>query len=642
MAHIIIGTAGHIDHGKTTLVKALTGIDTDRLAEEKARGISIELGFAHLELPGGITAAIVDVPGHERFIKNMLAGAAGIDMALLVVAADEGIMPQTAEHMDILKLLEIKKIIVVITKIDLVDDEYLELVREDIGKLLTGTRYEDAPILELSALRGRGLAELKELLAEAARNKVETGRTRAPARLPIDRAFIMQGFGTVVTGTLFDGEINIGDTLEIAVKEKRFRVRNLQVHNQAVAKAVAGQRVAVNLAGVGPGELEKGDVLGVPGWFEPTVRVDVSCHLLPSSPWKLQPNTRVRFYQGTKEAFGRVVLFDRAELAAGEEAYLQIALEEPLLVCRGDNYIIRSYSPSVTVGGGRIVEPLAAKHKKKEAGLLAELEIKASGDLDRIAQLLIEKNKKPTAVPALSRRLGLPAEDTEPVLARLTGARKIVRLGSGEEALYLSASKLEEGEKLISREIKGHLEKFPLEPGLNKEALRAKFWPDMALKEYNALIQYWIERKVLALRESQFLVPAGYERSVGGVWAEKIAAVEQYYLRSRWQIAGWEKIRLDLNLDQKTGQQVLQYLLRAQKLYPLAEDLYLWQTLLDEAKQKIREWLKDNGQITVAQARDLLGTNRRIAVPLMEYLDKLKFTVRNGEARKLAGKGQAE
>ncbi len=636
MSNIIVGTAGHIDHGKTTLVKALTGIDTDRLAEEKARGITIELGFAHLLLPGGNTAAIVDVPGHERFIKNMLAGAAGIDIALLVVAADEGVMPQTIEHLDILTLLAIKKVIVVITKVDLVEKEYMALVREDIGKLLSDTVYHDAAILEVAAPQGWGLNELIELLGLEASANINARKTETPARLPLDRVFVMQGFGTVVTGTLFDGQINTGDNLEIAVKQKRFRVRSLQVHNQTVTKAVAGQRVAINLAGAEAKEIEKGDVLTMPGWFAATSRIDVSCHLLKNSPWRLQPYTRVRFYQGTKEAFGRVTLFDRAEVLPGQSAYLQIALEEPIVVCRGDNYIIRSYSPSVTIGGGKVLEPLASKHKRKESSLIADFEIKASGDIVKIAELYIEKNKRLMAAQELTKYLGMSGGGVQKVVNGLVATGRIIEVSAGEEVCYLSKLNMEQWEEYISREIQMHLQKYPLEPGLNKETLRVKLSPEMTLKEYNALIQYWVNHGVIDLCENQFLVLHGYQRSVEGLWAEKVGAVEQYFYQNQWQIPSWERIKTDLSMDQKTGNQVLQHLLRSQKLFPLAEDIYIWGSFLEEAKDKIKTWFESSEVLTVAQARDLLGASRKIAVPLLEYLDKTRYTVRTGEYRKLA------
>jgi len=363
MSHrVIIGTAGHIDHGKTTLVRAMTGIDTDRLKEEKKRGISIELGFAPLRLPSGQVAGLVDVPGHERFIKHMLAGAFGVDLVVLVIAADEGVMPQTREHVDIIELLGIKKGIVVLTKKDLVDEEWLLLVEDEVRQYLSKTILKDAPIVPVSSTTRDGLPELMKLLDDMAAT-IEEKPAFGQVRLPIDRVFKVVGFGTVITGTLWSGALKVGDTLEVLPTGAKVRVRNLEVHKDKVETAMAGQRVAVNLQGIEAADLERGYVLATPGFITPTFRIDTSLRLLSSSPWTLRNWHRIRFHLGTDECLGRVVLLDRDELNAGEEAYAQIILELPIVANKHDRFVLRFYAPVTTIGGGVVID--AHPHRQK-------------------------------------------------------------------------------------------------------------------------------------------------------------------------------------------------------------------------------------------------------------------------------------
>jgi selenocysteine-specific elongation factor len=633
LANVIIGTAGHIDHGKTTLVRALTGIDTDRLKEEKLRGITIELGFAHLTLPDGQRVAIVDVPGHERFIKNMLAGAAGIDIAMLVIAGDEGVMPQTREHLDIISLLEVKRLIVVITKIDLAEPELLDLVEEEIWELLKETPFRRSPVVRVSAHTGQGLEKLIRLLAEISAS-CPTREKAGIARLPVDRVFTVQGFGTVVTGTLFNGEITVGDNLEVASKGLKVRIRNLEVHNQHMDKAVAGQRVAVNLAGVDAKDLERGDVLTEPWWFKPTNRIDVSCHLLKSAPWSLKNMTRIRFYQGTKEALGRVILLGREELQPGEKGFLQIVLEEPVVVMRGDNYVLRSYSPLYTIGGGRILEPHAHKHKRSEKNLLEELTLKASGDPAALAQSFLQKRKTPTSLEEVAIYLATRNETAQLIMQGLVEKGALVAL-SDKDSVYISSQVLALLEERAAGEIKKYLRENPLEQGMNKEILRAKLSADLSQKDFNILVNYWVQHKKLVLHEGQYLAPPGYTPRLEGLLASKICEVEKFYRDCLWQIPGWEQVKTELHLEEKLASQVLPYMLRTGILTPLTEDLYLLTDLVNEGKHKLRTWFNEHEALTVAQARDLLGTTRKIAVPFLEYLDKNKFTIRLGEIRKL-------
>lgn len=648
MAYLVVGTAGHIDHGKSSLVKVLSGIDPDRLLEEKKRGITVELGFAYLQLPGGNTVALVDVPGHERFIKNMLAGVTGLDLALLIIAADEGIMPQTQEHFAILQLLEVREIIIVITKIDLVEPAVTELLKEDIRAFLAGTGYEGAPILTFSAVSQAGKEELLRALEMAVAEKAASGKGDGVVRLPIDRVFAMPGFGTVVTGTLLSGEIKGGDQLFIPLKGKRVRVRNIQGHNQVIESAQAGQRVAVNLAGVDTREIERGDTLTVEGWLTPTQRLDVSLSLLKTAAGPLRHFSRIRFYQGTAEIIGRVFFWDREELQPGEKAFAQLVLEKPAVVQKDDRYVLRSYSPLTTLGGGTIIEPLARKHKKRDlAKALAELAVKAEGGPQEIILLTLAQEQKPLSAEELARRIGYRGEEVERILQDLTvnnGAGAGNRAANGEavialslnerERVYVAASFVAEKELALLQTVKDYLQSNPLEPGIKKELLRSRLFSSLELNQFNGLLNYWVQQEKIAMIDGLFIAPIG-ARSVNEAWLKQISAIEEYYRACGWQVPLWKTVEQELQLDGKTSAQFLRYFLRKGDLLPLVADLYLPQYLLAEGQAKLEEWCKQNGDITVAQFRDLVGTTRKVAVPFLEYLDRTKFTVRNGDKRTL-------
>ncbi len=638
MSSLVIGTAGHIDHGKTALVKMLTGMDTDRLKEEKKRGITIELGFANLILPCGKNAAIVDVPGHERFIKNMVAGVIGMDLALLIIAADEGIMPQTREHLDILRLLEIREIIVVISKIDLVESEYIALVKEEVEQLLKGTRYNNAKTVEVSASTGAGREKLISLLDEFAVRSDFKRKGPGFARLHIDRVFKMPGFGVVVTGTLNNGKLLVGDNVEILPRRRPARVRGLQVHNKTVDKAVAGQRVAVNLAGLEYSQVERGDVLAAPERLKPSRRLDLSCYLLPDAPDALRHMARVRFHHGTAEILGRVVLPWQQELQPGEEGFIQIVLENPLVAVRGDNYILRRYSPLQTIGGGRVIEPDAERRKLKDGWDTDELKTKETGNTEKIISLYITKKSKPVTLNELSVYSGLEDKEVLLYMQALEKEGEAVSLGSGEEQIYASTGYFEYWEKKISREIEIHLEKYPLEPGVKKEQLRSQYFSDMSTKMFNAVLEIFIARKSLSLTDNQYVTCYGHKLNIDKHLADKILAIEEYYLNKAWQIPYWKTVKEDLAIKEGDASQLLKFLLRTEKIYPLDGDTYIWHTLLETAQGELLKLAESKVEFTVAEARDALGTTRKVVVPLLEHLDKIKFTVRTGNVRRVVGK----
>lgn len=637
MSEVVIGTAGHIDHGKTSLIKALSGVDTDRLKEEKARGLTIELGFAKLKLPSGKIVSLVDVPGHERFIKNMLAGAAGMDLALLVIAADEGIMPQTREHFEIIRLLEIKKIVVVITKTDLVDNDILGLVNAEIESLLQGTMYQDSSILTFSTVRSEGKAELLQLLDKTVVELSLDKKRGGVPRLPIDRVFTIQGFGTVVTGTLFSGEITVGKQLFIPLKDKTVRVRNLQVHNQAVEKVEAGQRVAVNLAGIEHGEVERGDVLTEEGGFVPTQRIDVLFQLLEETPSPLKKFSRIRFHQGTIERMGRVVLLDREEILPGEEVYLQLILEKPVVVQKNDNFVLRSYSPAHTIGGGKIIEPLACKHRKKDLSqVMQEIALKVRGTPEEAILFQLEKVKSFMNLRELARVAECPESTVDGIMEKLVQKGQVLALDLNDrEKIFISSTLLGQWEKRLIKELEGIMQRKPLEPGVNKELLRSMVFPQLNLKEYNAFVKYWVKHEKISLIDGLYLLPSGYNVEPQGQWLELLEAIEKLYQKYLWQIPEWKTVTKEMAIDERTGVQILQYMLRKGMLIQLTGEIYVLEELLREGQEKLRAWLKERDGLTVAQARDILKTTRKIVVPLLEYLDKIKFTERVGDIRKL-------
>lgn len=631
MAYLVVGTAGHIDHGKSSLVKVLSGSNPDRLKEEQKRGITIELGFAYLQLPGNNTVAIVDVPGHERFIKNMLAGVAGIDLALLIIAADEGIMPQTQEHFAILQLLEVQKMLIVITKTDLVNAEIIALLKEDIRSFLAGTRYEKTPIFTFSAVSQAGKEELLKALDEAVAEHSGASKEERVVRLPVDRVFSLPGFGTIVTGTLFSGRISVGDQLFIPLKEKRARVRNLQVHNQFVQTVEVGQRVAVNIAGVEAKEIERGDILTEEGRFMPTQRIDASFTLLKTAAAPLRNFSRIRFHQGTSEVIGRILLWDREELSPGAKAYVQLVLEKPVVVQKEDRYVLRSYSPVTTIGGGKIIEPVACKHKKKDREeALEEMQLKEEGSPEKMLYLVLRQSKKPLTTAVLARQIGLGEGK---VVKLLAGMETVTALSLNErEQVYILTSLMKEWEKALLRETEEYLESNPLEPGIKKAYLRSRLFNNLDLNEFNALLKYLVGQQKITVIDGLFIAPVGGSQ-IKGPWLKQIQAVEKYYRDCGWQVPLWKTVVQELQFDEKTSIQILRYLTRTGGLLQLTPDLYLPKELCAEGQIKLQEWFKQNPDITVAQFRDLVGTSRKTAVPFLEYLDHLKITVRSGEKR---------
>ncbi len=635
MKYVIVGTAGHIDHGKSALVKALTGTDPDRWEEEKRRGITIDLGFAHLELGEGLCAAFVDVPGHERFVKNMLAGVGGIDVVLLVVAADESIKPQTREHFDICRLLAIGKGMVAITKSDLVEREMLDLVRMEIQDFVAGSFLDGAPIVPVSSRTGVGLdllgAELQRLGQEAAPRP-----TDIPFRLPIDRAFVMKGFGPVITGTLIAGKIAKEQEVEVFPLGRRVRVRGVQVHNQPAEYAVAGQRTAVNLAGIEAQELERGMTLAPPTLFEATARVDASISLLPSAR-PLKTRARVHFHCWSAEMIAEVVLLDTKVLEAGERAYAQLRLEKPGLFLPGDRFIIRQFSPVTTVGGGVILDSQPPKHRLGDPSVAQSLRPLEEAPPETRLELVVEQAKEaPTRT--FVARLGWPPEEVLRIARRLEGEKRLRILGPPPGTLVH-----ESHFAALAHEVQKRLGEFhstnPLVGGIAKEELRGQLAEgrgrDTRLPSpqlFNTVLQALSAAgKIVLEGETVRLAGRGVQLTAEEAAArtEIIGAFEKAALA----VPSAKEVLGALSVDRTRGEKILRILLKEGTLIKVADDLIFHSSALAQLREIVARRKLQSPRLSVAVFKELTGLTRKYAIPLLEYLDRERVTRREGDER---------
>ncbi|HEX3011615.1 MAG TPA: selenocysteine-specific translation elongation factor [Syntrophomonadaceae bacterium] len=631
MKRIIIGTAGHIDHGKTTLVKALTGIDTDRLKEEKQRGISIELGFAPFLLPGGQKAAIVDVPGHERFIKHMLAGAFGIDMVIFTIAADEGVMPQTREHMDIIELLGVDKGIIVLTKKDMVDEEWLMMMEDEVKEYASTTILKEAPIVAVSAVTGEGIPELLqqiEQMAEEVKEKPAFGK----ARLPIDRVFTVSGFGTVVTGTLWSGQIKVGDTLELMPVQRSVKVRTLQMHNEKVTTVLAGQRVAVNLQGIEVGEIKRGYLLATPGYMTPSYRIDARLRLLNSSSRSLKNWNRVRFHIGTDETMGRVLLLDRDELLPGDEALVQIAMEKPVVCYKNDRFVIRYYSPVTTIGGGMVIDPVAPRQKRFNEKVLDEMAIKEEGSLYDVILHELEANPLQIAdIASIVKKTAGSEESVKEELEQLLEDEKIVDI-TGQQTGYLSNYGLGLIAEYIKETLLKYHQTYPLRPGYPREDIRSRLFKSISPKEFNQIIKYLTERNKIAVRGTYLLLP-GYIPKPG---EREQAIIENLIANMNSQPfnpPSIEELKASAGSSEPEFTELWAYLNEQGLVVKVYENMYFTAEAVEDGKRILIEYFAENKELSLATARDLFNTSRKYALPLVEYYDRIRFTRRVGDLR---------
>jgi selenocysteine-specific elongation factor len=625
----VVGTAGHIDHGKTALVRRLTGVDTDRLPEEKKRGISIDLGFAPLVTPAGVHVGIVDVPGHERFVKNMLAGVGGIDLVLLVIAADEGVMPQTREHLAIVQLLAVARGIVVLTKSDLVEREWSDEVARDVRKLLAGGPLAEAPIVEFSAVTGAGQAELLAAM-DAALTAVPGRAADAPARLPVDRVFTVEGFGTVVTGTLWRGVVRTGDSLELLPGGHAVRVRRVQVHGVTVEEARAGQRTAVALHGVAKEQVARGDWLVAPGSLGASSVLDVRFELLSDYPREWKAATRVRFHLGASEIIGRLVLLEGSGLAPGGSALAQLRLEKPAVPARGDRFVIRAYSPSRTVGGGTVIEPAASKRSRRGGGL-ESLAVHESGSLE--ARLLERLAAETTLVsPAtLAKAVGESEAAVRVALGRLAGGREIVMGGEGR---WVSLARWRAAGETITREVAAYAGKFPARYGVPKGELKSglKTAVDGAL--FDAAFDAWVGSGQLELRAERV-------RAAGAPWEppkEMVAALEK--IEAELEAAGLavpETVAWQAKLG-PIGGEVLSLGYFLGRLVRVSQEFTYTARQLESLRAKLAAHFEKKPTLSVAEFKELSGVSRKYAVPLMEHGDRVGWTVRKGDERERGGR----
>lgn len=629
MKRLVIGTAGHIDHGKTTLVKAITGIETDRLKEEKQRGISIELGFAPFSLPSGQRAAIVDMPGHERFIRHMVAGAFGIDMVILTIAADEGIMPQTREHMDIIELLNVRQGIVAITKTDLVDEEWLMLMEDEIRSYIDKSILKGAPLIPVSAVTGEGIDQLLGTI-EAMAADIPERPAFGYARLPIDRVFTMSGFGTVVTGTLWSGQIQQGDTLELMPAKKPVKVRTLQVHNEKVNTAYAGQRVAVNLQGIEVAEIRRGYLLASSGYLTPSYRVDVRLRLLPSSPRNLKNWNRVRFHLGTDEALGRIVLLDRDEQHPGEEAYAQIVLEKPIVAYKGDPFVIRYYSPVTTIGGGTIIDANAPKQKRFKEEVLEQLATKEEGSLyDVLLQEMRSQPEHPLTLSELIKKTGAKEEDIKNELAQLLDDEQIHDLKNGE---YISQYGLDMISSKMKTTLEDYQQSYPLRPGYPKEDMRSRYFPAINGKTFNAILKK-LEANGKINSSSNLLAIPGFKPEPDQGDRQLLEQMTAIMNQRLFNPPSPEELRQEAGVDEAHFQELLAYLINDQQVVKVSQDVYFSIQAIEEGKTRMDKYFREQKEMSLATARDLFDTSRKYALPLVEYYDRIRFTRRVGDMR---------
>lgn len=632
MKHVIIGTAGHVDHGKTLLVKALTGIDTDRLVEEKKRGITIELGFAHLDFDDGTQAGIVDVPGHEKFIKNMLAGAGGIDLAMLVVAADEGFMPQTVEHLGILSLLGIQDGLVVITKCDMADPEWVEMVKEDIRTHVEGTFLEGKPVFTVSAYTGQGISELRQALKELVQKAAEKNM-RTPFRLPIDRVFSVDGFGTVVTGTLIEGSVSNGDMAEILPGGVQARVRNLQVHDRDVETAYAGQRVAINLAGVKKADLGRGDVIARPGSVRTSLMLDARLQNLKNSQRTILSGSQVHLYHGSAVRLCKVVLLDRDALQPGESCYAQLRLTEEIAAKRGDRFVIRFYSPLETIGGGVVLDDLPRRHKRGDQAVLEALAIRESGSGDdQLVQLVAEHGHSLPTLEKLAAPQNLDREELGRSLEELTSAGKVLQPLPGR---YLAASVFD----AIWDSCRGLLEQYhrqnPLHAGMKVAELRQKLLKNTDQAVADAILAALArEGKIKAVADRYALADfAVHLTKRQSAIREKLL---QTYRKAGLEVPGLDEVIASFPpAEQGDCRQVVESLVSGGGLVMLTPQLCLHSQVYAQVCDKTRDFMAEHQELTLAEFRDLLGTSRKYALAVLEYYDKNKILKKDGDVRRL-------
>ncbi len=623
---LVVGTAGHIDHGKTTLIKALTGIDTDRWEEEKKRGMTIDLGFAHLKLPNGTLIGIVDVPGHEKFIKNMLAGAHGLDLVLFVVAADEGIMPQTEEHLTVCQVLGTKKGVVVLTKKDLVDEEWLELVKEEVKEFTKGTFLEGAPVIPVSSKTGEGIGELLKAL-EKLSEEVEPRSSEGILRLPVDRSFTVKGFGTVITGTLLSGKVKVGDEIEILPKGLKTKVRGIQVHGKPVEEAFAGQRTAVNLASVSKEEVKRGDLLATPGYLRPTKMVDAVLELSKNASVIVESGFKVHFHHLTSETEGEVYLIDREELLPGERALVQIRLRDEIVPVYGDRFVVRNYSPARVIGGGWIVNPLPERkfRRRFREKYLEFIEPLVKGKKEGLIFHLVSKFPGLLTEKDFVQRLGLTPEE----------ARKLVEKAVERGEIFVSDGRLYPSNYLgqVRKELIEAVEEFhrryPVAPGINRESLRSSL--KLPGELFSLVVSELIGEGVLE-EEGSYLRMKGFKPKAEGEFKEIVDRLESASREGGFTPPSLKEFSKSTGIPEDKVYMAASYLVREKGYHRIGDFLFSPQSF-ERIEEILKEHFKKKETLSVSEFKDYLNISRKFAIPILEYLDSLGLTERKGNER---------
>ena len=625
MKNIIIGTAGHVDHGKTALIKALTGIETDRIKEEKKRGITIELGFAYLDLPDGEKAGIIDVPGHEKFVKNMLAGAGGIDLALLVVAADEGFMPQTREHLGILSLLNISEGIIVVTKKDMVDEDWLEIVCDEVRQEVQGTFLENAQIIPVSSYTGEGIEQLRQAIFTMIDQKTQIKNLDVPFRIPVDRIVTVEGYGTVVTRKLIAGPLNVGEAVTGYACRIESRIRNLQVHSQDVQEAYAGQRVAVNLAGLKKTDLNKGDVIAVPDSMHTTMMIDIHLTVLKDCDREIRNATRLHLYHGARDILCKIVLLDRDSVGAGESCYAQLRLEEEIAVKTGDRFVLRFYSPVETIGGGVILDSNPFKHKRNDAVVLESLKLKEGGsDREKISAALRDYSARFETLDFLQIQTGIPKEQFEQQINKLIKDKVAFRVSDN---VVIHTDYLNRLKDSAVKLLESYHKENPLREGMKKDEFRNKLIKYEDISVVDKITDSLVNRKVLKY-VNNCVALADFEVQQDNNQQE----IENAFLQGGFSPESPDQIAARFP-KVKNFKQVLESLVNTGKLVRVEEKILLNADYYNKALTLAKEHVDQNGQITLAEMRDLMGASRKFAVAVLEYWDKRGITKKVGDAR---------
>ncbi len=636
MKNVIIGTAGHVDHGKTCLIKALTGMDTDRLKEEKKRGITIENGFADM-LYGDYNISIIDVPGHEKFVRNMLAGIGGIDLVLLIIGLDEGIMPQTAEHFDILKMLKIKRGIVVLTKDDLVEDEdWKALVEEDVKEFLSGSFMEDAPIIRVSSYTGKNIEELKKLIGEELEKLPERDILPDAFRLPVDRVFTIEGHGTVITGTLMEGSVAVGDEIEIYPEETPVKVRNVQVHGENTDRAYAGQRTAINLAGIKKSDVNRGDVLAAPGSLKNSLMVDAAVEMFEDTARTLLDGSRVHFYCGSSESLAKVVLMDREFLDKGSHGYAQLRLETPVAVKKGDRFIIRFYSPVESIGGGVVLDACPVKHKRNDKSVIADMKIRETGSLkDILAVEAKEAGKNLITLKTAAVRLSSPLADVTKAAEELEKEGVLHRIQAFDGA-YIHRDYIERVKESAENILKAYHDENPLSVGMDREEFRSRLIRSLRIgepKTAEAMISMLAGDGKLKISEVSVAL-ADFDVKYTPEHLKMREEIIGTYKSAGYEMPKTEEVTASFK-DGVSAGHIIEALCAEGILARISYQYCLDRDKYNDAACIVKSEIATKGEITLAEFRDAIGVSRKFAVEILEHFDKVKLTKKVGDSRVL-------